>query len=245
MKRILYLLVFATIVTGCYNKTAVPVIDSVFIKPHSISKIFTEKTIAVFGDSISFIWPSKFAELSHRNIDNFSIGGASYTFPRLNSEAPSIEEQIAKADMTKYDMIFISSGTNDWFLGQTEIRNPGKTKREFKKNIERIYSNLKTNFHGRIIIIIPLHFINKDNKMMSNSHLVPMNFYRNTIYGEAKKYGFDIINSALFKEFPPTYDFELSSKFRNLNGEDPLHPSYPAGTDCLAERIYGVLTEIK
>lgn len=212
-------------------------LDSEFSSPHSISKTFTEEKIAVFGDSISIFWPYKFAEISKKDVDNFAAGGASYTFPNLYPAAPSIEEQIAKANLSNYQMLIVAAGTNDWFLGQINLL-------EFKNTLSRIYTNL-SKFNARVVIVIPIHYVDKLIDI-SNADSYPnhLTSYRKIIYEEAVNHGFDIINASMFEEFPPV-DTDVSKIYmNNLNG-DYLHPSYPVGTDRLAERIYGVLTETK
>lgn len=194
-----------------------------FVKKDELNFIskreFKGKRAVFYGDSITQGYTSGTTTTTENYVKIFSTdvgfsyynnqGVAGSLFTSGYNSTTTITSKIKTADLNwlnGFDYLFIAGGVNDCQLGVSES--------DFKNAITDLFTYIKNNFKGKVIVILPIDF----SKTFS-SQILELEIYRKWINLYAKLNDFIVINGGYFGF--PSVNGELSS----LLFGDGLHPT--------------------
>ena len=194
-----------------------------FVKKDELNFIskreFKGKRAVFYGDSITQGYTSGTTTTTENYVKIFSTdvgfsyynnqGVAGSLFTSGYNSTTTITSKIKTADLNwlnGFDYLFIAGGVNDCQLGVSESN--------FKNAITDLFTYIKNNFKGKVIVILPIDF----SKTFS-SQILELEIYRKWINLYAKLNDFIVINGGYFGF--PSVNGELSS----LLFGDGLHPT--------------------
>ena len=194
-----------------------------FVKKDELNFIskreFKGKRAVFYGDSITQGYTSGTTTTTENYVKIFSTdvgfsyynnqGVAGSLFTSGYNSTTTITSKIKTADLNwlnGFDYLFIAGGVNDCQLGVSES--------DFKNAITDLFTYIKNNFKGKVIVILPIDF-----SKTFTSQILELEIYRKWINLYAKLNDFIVINGGHFGF--PSVNGELSS----LLFGDGLHPT--------------------